>query len=170
MVHKYFIFCSLSYWNSLFSFRSSISWWRYVPQGNQFYKSTTKPYCCISVWSLKYPWDHPCQCQYWRCRWADLSPDFTCYLQKEKAPSYSHKYQLDLGMCVKFGVGIYMFVFRWRPEDNLRQKGLKPYLYFWPDVVPLIQTKNEENYATVVGYSAFLHCEYFASPKATVIW
>lgn len=38
------------------------------------------------------------------------------------------------------------------------------------DVVPLIQTKNEENYATVVGYSAFLHCEYFASPKATVIW
>ncbi|XP_051010962.1 neural cell adhesion molecule L1-like protein isoform X3 [Acomys russatus] len=38
------------------------------------------------------------------------------------------------------------------------------------DVVPLIKTKNEENYATVVGYSAFLHCEYFASPKATVIW
>ncbi|XP_075839440.1 neural cell adhesion molecule L1-like protein isoform X3 [Microtus pennsylvanicus] len=38
------------------------------------------------------------------------------------------------------------------------------------DVVPLIQTKNEENYATVIGYSASLHCEYFASPKATVIW
>lgn len=38
------------------------------------------------------------------------------------------------------------------------------------DVVPLIQTKNEENYATVIGYSAFLHCEYFASPKATVFW
>ncbi|XP_021046414.1 neural cell adhesion molecule L1-like protein isoform X2 [Mus pahari] len=38
------------------------------------------------------------------------------------------------------------------------------------DVVPLIKTKNEENYATVVGYSAFLHCEYFASPKATVVW
>lgn len=38
------------------------------------------------------------------------------------------------------------------------------------DIVPLIQTKNEENYATVIGYSAFLHCEYFASPKATVIW
>ncbi|MEJ1279753.1 hypothetical protein NN561_010688 [Cricetulus griseus] len=38
------------------------------------------------------------------------------------------------------------------------------------DVVPLIKTKNEENYATVLGYSAFLHCEYFASPKATVIW
>ncbi|KAK7809518.1 hypothetical protein U0070_023996 [Myodes glareolus] len=38
------------------------------------------------------------------------------------------------------------------------------------DVVPLIQTKNEENYATVIGYSAFLYCEYFASPKATVIW
>ncbi|XP_029334663.1 neural cell adhesion molecule L1-like protein isoform X1 [Mus caroli] len=38
------------------------------------------------------------------------------------------------------------------------------------DVIPLIKTKNEENYATVVGYSAFLHCEYFASPKATVVW
>ncbi|CAO2606047.1 Neural cell adhesion molecule L1-like protein [Lemmus lemmus] len=38
------------------------------------------------------------------------------------------------------------------------------------DVVPLIQTKNDGNYATVIGYSAFLHCEYFASPKATVIW
>lgn len=38
------------------------------------------------------------------------------------------------------------------------------------DVVPLIQTKNEENYETVVGYRAFLHCEYFASPKATVVW
>lgn len=38
------------------------------------------------------------------------------------------------------------------------------------DVVPLIQTKNEENYEAVVGYSAFLHCEYFASPKATVVW
>nr|XP_048294440.1 neural cell adhesion molecule L1-like protein isoform X3 [Myodes glareolus] len=38
------------------------------------------------------------------------------------------------------------------------------------DVVPLIQTKNEENYATVIGYSAFLYCKYFASPKATVIW
>ncbi|MBZ3878997.1 Neural cell adhesion molecule L1-like protein [Sciurus carolinensis] len=38
------------------------------------------------------------------------------------------------------------------------------------DVVPLIQTKDEENYATVVGYSAFLHCEFFASPEAIVTW
>ncbi|XP_077626284.1 neural cell adhesion molecule L1-like protein isoform X2 [Crocuta crocuta] len=38
------------------------------------------------------------------------------------------------------------------------------------DVRPLIQTEDEENYATVVGYSAFLHCEYFASPEAIVSW
>lgn len=38
------------------------------------------------------------------------------------------------------------------------------------DVIPLIQTKDEENYATVIGYSAFLHCEYFASPEAVVTW
>ncbi|KAM6177271.1 neural cell adhesion molecule L1-like protein [Erethizon dorsatum] len=38
------------------------------------------------------------------------------------------------------------------------------------DVIPLIQTRNEENYATVIGYSAFLHCEYFASPEAVVTW
>ncbi|EHA97965.1 Neural cell adhesion molecule L1-like protein [Heterocephalus glaber] len=38
------------------------------------------------------------------------------------------------------------------------------------DVIPLIQTKDEENYATVIGYSAFLHCEYFASPEAIVTW
>jgi len=38
------------------------------------------------------------------------------------------------------------------------------------DVRPLIQTEDEENYATVVGYSAFLHCEFFASPEATVSW
>ncbi|XP_003894227.2 neural cell adhesion molecule L1-like protein isoform X3 [Papio anubis] len=38
------------------------------------------------------------------------------------------------------------------------------------DVRPLIQTKDGENYATVVGYSAFLHCEFFASPEAVVSW
>uniref|UniRef100_A0A8D0RDW4 Neural cell adhesion molecule L1-like protein n=1 Tax=Sus scrofa TaxID=9823 RepID=A0A8D0RDW4_PIG len=38
------------------------------------------------------------------------------------------------------------------------------------DVRPLIQTTDEENYATVVGYSAFLHCEFFASPEAIVSW
>ncbi|XP_008820919.1 neural cell adhesion molecule L1-like protein isoform X1 [Nannospalax galili] len=38
------------------------------------------------------------------------------------------------------------------------------------DVLPLIQTKDEENYATVVGQSAFLHCEFFASPQAIVTW
>lgn len=42
--------------------------------------------------------------------------------------------------------------------------------YFQTDVRPLIQTEDEENYATVVGYSAFLHCEYFASPEAIVSW
>ncbi|XP_058419589.1 neural cell adhesion molecule L1-like protein isoform X2 [Diceros bicornis minor] len=38
------------------------------------------------------------------------------------------------------------------------------------DVRPLIQTEDEENYATVVGYSAFLYCEFFASPEAIVSW
>ncbi|XP_048210845.1 neural cell adhesion molecule L1-like protein [Perognathus longimembris pacificus] len=38
------------------------------------------------------------------------------------------------------------------------------------DVLPLIETKDEENYATVVGSSAFLHCEFFASPEAVVTW
>ncbi|XP_075406843.1 neural cell adhesion molecule L1-like protein [Tenrec ecaudatus] len=38
------------------------------------------------------------------------------------------------------------------------------------DVRPLIQTEDEENYAAVVGYSAFLHCDFFASPEALVSW
>ncbi|XP_069329927.1 neural cell adhesion molecule L1-like protein isoform X1 [Eulemur rufifrons] len=38
------------------------------------------------------------------------------------------------------------------------------------DVRPLIQTEDGEEYATVVGYSAFLHCEFFASPEAVVSW
>ncbi|XP_030741462.2 neural cell adhesion molecule L1-like protein [Echinops telfairi] len=38
------------------------------------------------------------------------------------------------------------------------------------DVRPLIQTEDEESYAAVVGYSAFLHCDFFASPEALVSW
>ncbi|XP_072576521.1 neural cell adhesion molecule L1-like protein isoform X4 [Vulpes vulpes] len=38
------------------------------------------------------------------------------------------------------------------------------------DVRPLIQTEDEEHYATVVGYSAFLHCKFFASPDPVVSW
>ncbi|XP_006890730.1 PREDICTED: neural cell adhesion molecule L1-like protein-like [Elephantulus edwardii] len=38
------------------------------------------------------------------------------------------------------------------------------------DVRPLIQTADGESYAAVVGYSAFLHCEFFASPEAIVTW
>ncbi|XP_002720662.3 neural cell adhesion molecule L1-like protein isoform X1 [Oryctolagus cuniculus] len=38
------------------------------------------------------------------------------------------------------------------------------------DVRPLIQTEDEESYPAVVGYSAFLHCEFFASPEAVVSW
>ncbi|XP_049717964.1 neural cell adhesion molecule L1-like protein isoform X2 [Elephas maximus indicus] len=38
------------------------------------------------------------------------------------------------------------------------------------DIHPLIQTEDEENYEAVVGYSAFLHCVFFASPKASVSW
>lgn len=38
------------------------------------------------------------------------------------------------------------------------------------DIAPLILTSDGENYAAVVGYSAFLHCEIFASPAADVRW
>ncbi|NWW29580.1 NCHL1 protein, partial [Panurus biarmicus] len=38
------------------------------------------------------------------------------------------------------------------------------------NIAPLILTPDEENYATVVGYSAFLHCDIFASPAADVRW
>uniref|UniRef100_A0A8B9ZJC5 Neural cell adhesion molecule L1-like protein n=1 Tax=Anas platyrhynchos TaxID=8839 RepID=A0A8B9ZJC5_ANAPL len=34
------------------------------------------------------------------------------------------------------------------------------------NIAPLILTSDGENYATVVGYSAFLHCEIFASPAS----
>ncbi|XP_027556233.1 neural cell adhesion molecule L1-like protein isoform X2 [Neopelma chrysocephalum] len=38
------------------------------------------------------------------------------------------------------------------------------------NIAPLILTSDGENYATVVGYSAFLHCDIFASPAADVRW
>ncbi|NWY53650.1 NCHL1 protein, partial [Chionis minor] len=38
------------------------------------------------------------------------------------------------------------------------------------NIAPLILTSDGENYATVVGYSAFLHCEIFASPAADIRW
>ncbi|NXM32116.1 NCHL1 protein, partial [Oxyruncus cristatus] len=38
------------------------------------------------------------------------------------------------------------------------------------NIAPLILTSDGENYAAVVGYSAFLHCDIFASPEADVRW
>ncbi|XP_065543293.1 neural cell adhesion molecule L1-like protein isoform X2 [Lathamus discolor] len=38
------------------------------------------------------------------------------------------------------------------------------------NIAPLILTSDGENYAAVVGYSAFLHCEIFASPPADIKW
>ncbi|NXI62452.1 NCHL1 protein, partial [Anseranas semipalmata] len=38
------------------------------------------------------------------------------------------------------------------------------------NIAPLILTSDGENYATVVGYSAFLHCKIFASPAADIRW
>ncbi|KAJ7403230.1 cell adhesion molecule L1 like protein [Pitangus sulphuratus] len=38
------------------------------------------------------------------------------------------------------------------------------------NIAPLILTSDGENYATVVGYSAFLRCDIFASPAADVRW
>ncbi|XP_048171186.1 neural cell adhesion molecule L1-like protein isoform X3 [Corvus hawaiiensis] len=38
------------------------------------------------------------------------------------------------------------------------------------NIAPLILTSDGENYATVVGYSAFLHCDIFASPAADIRW
>ncbi|XP_074951733.1 neural cell adhesion molecule L1-like protein isoform X2 [Phalacrocorax aristotelis] len=38
------------------------------------------------------------------------------------------------------------------------------------NIAPLILTSDGENYATVEGYSAFLHCEIFASPAADIRW
>ncbi|XP_071612445.1 neural cell adhesion molecule L1-like protein isoform X3 [Heliangelus exortis] len=38
------------------------------------------------------------------------------------------------------------------------------------NIAPLILTSDGENYAAVEGYSAFLHCEIFASPAADIRW
>ncbi|XP_009995235.1 PREDICTED: neural cell adhesion molecule L1-like protein [Chaetura pelagica] len=38
------------------------------------------------------------------------------------------------------------------------------------NIAPLILTSDGESYAAVVGYSAFLHCEIFASPAADIRW
>ncbi|XP_056660422.1 neural cell adhesion molecule L1-like protein isoform X8 [Monodelphis domestica] len=38
------------------------------------------------------------------------------------------------------------------------------------DIAPLMQTPDDEGYAAVVGYSAFLLCEVFASPPAVITW
>ncbi|XP_068940181.1 neural cell adhesion molecule L1-like protein isoform X4 [Petaurus breviceps papuanus] len=38
------------------------------------------------------------------------------------------------------------------------------------DISPLMQTPDNEGYAAVVGYSAFLFCEVFASPPAVITW
>ncbi|XP_044512756.1 neural cell adhesion molecule L1-like protein [Gracilinanus agilis] len=38
------------------------------------------------------------------------------------------------------------------------------------DISPLMQTPDDEGYAAVVGYSAFLLCEVFASPPAVITW
>lgn len=41
---------------------------------------------------------------------------------------------------------------------------------FLVDVRPLIQTEDDVKYAAVAGASVSLHCEFFASPEATVSW
>ncbi|XP_020834928.1 neural cell adhesion molecule L1-like protein isoform X1 [Phascolarctos cinereus] len=38
------------------------------------------------------------------------------------------------------------------------------------DISPLMQTPDDEGYASVAGYSAFLFCEVFASPPAVITW
>ncbi|NXE06852.1 NCHL1 protein, partial [Lophotis ruficrista] len=44
------------------------------------------------------------------------------------------------------------------------------FAFSFADIAPLILTSDGENYAAVVGYSAFLHCEIFASPAADIRW
>lgn len=46
----------------------------------------------------------------------------------------------------------------------------KLFTWFPIDVRPLIETEDEESYAAVAGSSAFLRCEFFASPQAMVSW
>lgn len=41
---------------------------------------------------------------------------------------------------------------------------------FLTDIPPLIQTEDDVKYAAVAGASVSLHCEFFASPEATVSW
>ncbi|XP_053891072.1 neural cell adhesion molecule L1-like protein isoform X3 [Malaclemys terrapin pileata] len=38
------------------------------------------------------------------------------------------------------------------------------------NIAPLVLTSDSEDYATVVGFNAFLHCQVFASPPAVIIW
>ncbi|KAM7170269.1 neural cell adhesion molecule L1-like protein isoform 1-T2 [Macrochelys suwanniensis] len=38
------------------------------------------------------------------------------------------------------------------------------------NIAPLVLTSDSEDYATVVGFNAFLHCQVFASPHAAISW
>uniref|UniRef100_A0A8C8VIM3 Cell adhesion molecule L1 like n=1 Tax=Pelusios castaneus TaxID=367368 RepID=A0A8C8VIM3_9SAUR len=38
------------------------------------------------------------------------------------------------------------------------------------NIAPLVLTSDSEDYATVVSYSAFLHCQVFSSPPAIISW
>ncbi|XP_043407507.1 neural cell adhesion molecule L1-like protein isoform X6 [Chelonia mydas] len=38
------------------------------------------------------------------------------------------------------------------------------------NIAPLVLTSDSEDYATVVGFNAFLHCQVFASPPAVITW
>ncbi|XP_038627571.1 neural cell adhesion molecule L1-like protein isoform X1 [Tachyglossus aculeatus] len=38
------------------------------------------------------------------------------------------------------------------------------------DIIPVMLTLDGENYAAVIGYSAFLHCGVFSSPPAQITW
>nr|XP_048713056.1 neural cell adhesion molecule L1-like protein isoform X3 [Caretta caretta] len=38
------------------------------------------------------------------------------------------------------------------------------------NIAPLVITSDSEDYATVVGFNAFLHCQVFASPPAVITW
>lgn len=41
---------------------------------------------------------------------------------------------------------------------------------FLTDIRPLIQTEDGVSYVAVAGATVSLHCEFFASPEATVSW
>ncbi|XP_038265991.1 neural cell adhesion molecule L1-like protein isoform X6 [Dermochelys coriacea] len=38
------------------------------------------------------------------------------------------------------------------------------------NIAPLVLTSDSEDYATVAGFNAFLHCQVFASPSAVITW